>query len=116
MRSPRLGRRAYKRYLATPHWAQVRARFRERPCWACGCDGPTEPHHLSYARLGAERDDDLRPLGRGCHALVHRLARLSGLSVWRATHAVRRELAKPPAERWQAGYALHVREALRGDA
>jgi hypothetical protein len=50
----------------------------DRAGWRCetlGCpsEGPLQTHHLSYARVGKERDDDLIVLCEECHARYHGL-------------------------------------------
>ena len=43
---------------------------REMPCWVCGIDGPSDPHHEpSRARGGTRRD--MVPLCRRCHDARH---------------------------------------------
>ncbi|MFF8819121.1 HNH endonuclease [Leucobacter sp. NPDC015123] len=43
-----------------------------------GCGKPwklkqDDLHHITYDRLGAEEHEDLWPLCRGCHTLIHDL-------------------------------------------
>lgn len=68
----------YAKYLETDHWRQRRkaalanAGYR---CQDCGRHadeaGPLEVHHLTYARIFAELDKDLRVLCRDCHGRRH---------------------------------------------
>lgn len=70
---PRLGFQRYAEYLASPHWRDVKRRYRasNRPqrC-VCGAAG-SQLHHLTYQRLGAERLTDLELLCEVCHRRVH---------------------------------------------
>jgi predicted HNH restriction endonuclease len=73
-RSQRFGMTKYEAYLASEQWAVTRALAIHRAngqCVACSMTDRLEVHHVSYARLGAERADDLRVLCGRCHALVH---------------------------------------------
>lgn len=72
----RRGRVSYKRwyhdvYLHSEHWRRRRLRALQRAHFRCercgrrhrpGRDGALQVHHLSYARLGHERDRDLEVL------------------------------------------------------
>lgn len=74
-----LGYSSYDSYLASSHWRDMRKRYREaadRPqnCINCGSEH-FELHHTTYERLGAEELDDIAPLCRDCHQLVHVLER-----------------------------------------
>jgi len=66
---------SYAEYLTTASW-QVRSwQAKDRAGWRCeGChrsDRPLETHHLTYARVGREREDDLVVLCDECHDLAH---------------------------------------------
>ena len=70
------GSRAWyrKKYLRSPHWRARRARsiaLAGNRCERCGRGGSLDVHHRSYARLGRERDRDLRVLCRDCHDREH---------------------------------------------
>jgi hypothetical protein len=73
-----LGFPSYTDYLRSRHWRQMKVAFRESAhAQECIC-GETEDlhlHHKTYARLGAERLDDLVALCSRCHRMVHVLAR-----------------------------------------
>lgn len=64
----------YERYLQTALWHRRRnvalsqAKYR---CSRCQVNRDLQVHHLSYERLGAELDEDLRVLCRGCHLGHH---------------------------------------------
>jgi 5-methylcytosine-specific restriction endonuclease McrA len=69
---------AYRRYLRSGHWRRLRARVRSRArdrCERCGAERGrgvvVEVHHLTYERLGQERDGDLQLLCQSCHADAH---------------------------------------------
>lgn len=72
----KLGFPSYQAFLASATWKKRRARFyKDHPDRFCAlCDGqnlPLEIHHLSYNRLGHERDEDLAFLCRSCHDSFH---------------------------------------------
>jgi 5-methylcytosine-specific restriction endonuclease McrA len=84
MREPRTPHgAAYQEWMTSPGWLAHRrrwwrewlARYGAEPvCLVCGKpwrlrDG--DLHHRSYDRIGRERHDDLIPLCRPCHQLVH---------------------------------------------
>ena len=81
-RRARLGRRRawYRKvYLRSPHWRARRSQAIGRAggrCERCGARGRLEVHHLTYKRLGRERDRDLRALCHRCHRLADRRRRL----------------------------------------
>ena len=58
-------------YLQSDHWRSVKSRFEGVPCVCCGATEKIELHHVTYCRLGKERDEDLRPLCSECHEWVH---------------------------------------------
>jgi hypothetical protein len=67
----------YSAYLRSPHWLLMRTRARRRAgyrCQRCESDASRlEVHHLTYARLGWERDSDLIVLCEPCHEQEHGL-------------------------------------------
>jgi hypothetical protein len=70
-----LGYETYGQYLASPHWADVRARFwaREKNRRCAGCRKPaSEIHHKTYRRLGGEYLRDLVAVCHECHRDIHR--------------------------------------------
>lgn len=68
-------------YLRSPHWrltrkaALGRARYQ---CSSCGATRRLQVHHLTYQRLGRERDEDLRVLCEDCHHQEHEEAKWAG--------------------------------------
>lgn len=66
--------KAYTDRISSPEWFQLCSRLkRERghKCDRCGKHYPfLEVHHLTYARLGQERDDDLEVLCHDCHIVA----------------------------------------------
>lgn len=80
-----LGFAAYDEYLRSPYWIDVKQRFRaddrDQDCYCCGDWENTQLHHKTYERLGEELLDDLVPLCRRCHALVHVLERRGDLNI-----------------------------------
>lgn len=69
-----LGYTRYEEYLASPHWQDVRRRYKasELPqdC-KCGATTKLALHHKTYVRMGAEELDDLEPLCPPCHRAAH---------------------------------------------
>jgi hypothetical protein len=66
----------HQQYLGTPEWRRCRDRALVRARWRCtwpDCreDQNLAVHHLSYERLGEERDDDLRVLCARHHSMRH---------------------------------------------
>lgn len=89
-----LRRMAYGCWMASPQWLDVRRRWHvewalrygdEPSCVMCGGEWSLtggDLHHRTYRRLGEERFEDLVPLDRACHDLVH--------AVWDANPTWRR--------------------------
>lgn len=67
----------YREYLSGEHWLVLRDRIltkRGYQCQDCGSTwGRLTLHHLTYVRIGHEREADLRILCSRCHREVHRL-------------------------------------------
>lgn len=64
----------YEQYLLTSWWRSrrnVALRSAGYHCERCGVGRELQVHHLSYERLGAEIDEDLQVLCRGCHLGNH---------------------------------------------
>lgn len=65
----------YIKYINSDAWRAMRSRVLERDSCRCRDCGHTSPrnhvHHLTYARLGRERLDDLVTLCKACHDAVH---------------------------------------------
>lgn len=70
----------YREYLRSPEWRARRARAlvaAARRCSRCQqIGGVLDVHHLTYANLGAESDEDLEVLCRTCHDKEHGKRRL----------------------------------------
>lgn len=76
---------AYENYLRTPWWrARRNAALRASGfcCQRCACRRNLQVHHRSYERLGAEADDDLEVLCRGCHEGNHFNETQDGIGVY----------------------------------
>lgn len=71
-----LGFKRYSEYLASPHWQDVKRRYKAsanpQMC-ACGAK-PTALHHKTYVRLGKEELTDLEPVCDPCHRKRHGLS------------------------------------------
>ena len=65
----------YRAYRLTPHWKKLKATVKERSGGLCEwlhCqERMREVHHLTYARRGWERLDDLVALCRRHHEAAH---------------------------------------------
>jgi len=60
----------YKRYLASREWALLKERIRMRSdgwCERCHAGPHEDTHHLTYERIGHEKDEDLLGVCRACH-------------------------------------------------
>jgi hypothetical protein len=67
-------RREYDLYLSSSHWRSLAARIktaRGNRCERCGETERLDAHHLTYDRIGHERDEDLMVLCRECHFSLH---------------------------------------------
>ena len=75
---------AYAAYLRSDTWQSTKRRKLAAVDWRCESCGaewgliPLDVHHLTYERLGRERDEDLRVLCRACHGEEHRQLKLFG--------------------------------------
>lgn len=69
--------RGYLAHLRSPQWrALVDRLMLERGPWCEQCQefsDRLDGHHLTYARLGHENDDDIALLCRSCHDMAHGL-------------------------------------------
>jgi 5-methylcytosine-specific restriction endonuclease McrA len=66
--------REYRQYLHSEGWQARRAAAIARSCGFCedcGIRTNLDVHHITYARKGAERPEDLRALCRNCHKERH---------------------------------------------
>lgn len=76
----------YEKYLLTALWRLRRnraLRLAGYKCSRCGAGRQLQAHHLTYDRLGAELDEDLQVLCRGCHLGEHVLQLHEQLAVYR---------------------------------
>lgn len=62
---------SYLDVLYSDHWHTFRDAVRTGRCARCKRDGATDLHHITYARLGHERPEDVLELCRDCHDLAH---------------------------------------------
>lgn len=71
-------KRGYARYINSPEWAAFRTRYyatHPRACFVCGTSKEIRLHHISYRRVGTERDTDVVPLCDPHHFQTHQLVR-----------------------------------------
>lgn len=74
--------------MSSPRWERRKIAFydkHEKACRACSSKHEIHLHHHTYNRLGHEHDDDLVPLCKTCHFLVHKLHKNSSRSLTSAT-------------------------------
>jgi hypothetical protein len=65
------GYQTYEEYLESPHWRELSANVRSKPCRDCGATEHLAGHHMSYERLGHELPSDVIPLCSSCHYKFH---------------------------------------------
>lgn len=65
----------YRKYLKSEHWKQFRLHEIElahHKCQKCGIHSKhLDVHHLTYKRLGHERDSDVIVVCHNCHQKIH---------------------------------------------
>lgn len=67
----------YSSYMQSEAWWARKAEYYKthaKRCSACGSKKNIHLHHMTYERLGRERDSDMAPLCEKCHDEVHRLS------------------------------------------
>lgn len=65
----------YKEYLKTKHWAKVKAQFHaehKKICVMCQGNKYLQVHHMTYANIGNEKEEDLAFLCNDCHKLIYK--------------------------------------------
>src|SRR5665213_912452 len=78
--TPEVPKTEYQLYLESEHWRLFRLRIiakRGARCERCGSDRQIDLHHLTYARRGHERDEDVKILCHRCHQAVHHFSPIS---------------------------------------
>ena len=74
----------YKSYLKSQHWDLIRSRVIQNHPYCEMCKKSKKPlqvHHLSYKRIGYEKDSDLIPLCAECHAAVHKMEKSDAIKL-----------------------------------
>lgn len=69
-------RNPYYDYIESKEWQYKRTRIlqqRGKQCEVCGIKHKLQVHHLTYERLGNEKDEDLKVLCWACHEREHKL-------------------------------------------
>lgn len=61
----------YNQYIQSKNWKKVRRKQPNKSCDVCGTTKELELHHLTYKRLGHERQDDLIWLCHDHHQGLH---------------------------------------------
>ena len=65
----------YRKYLSTGRWKRRRLEYyktHKKICFCCELESYVL-HHLTYKRIGEEKDKDLIPLCEECHNEIHTL-------------------------------------------
>ncbi len=77
-RLKKLGYKTYSEYLSSPHWRDLKRRYKasnlKQTCAVCD-ETHIELHHNTYERMGAEFLTDLTPLCRVHHEEEHGIQR-----------------------------------------
>ena len=101
----------YFPYMRSPDWRRLVAdyyRRHPRRCAACRSSFDVDLHHKTYARLEAERDDDLAPLCSTCHSMVHSIHQISAGDLAQVTELWIQSFPNQPSTRGR------LRATLRG--
>jgi len=64
----------YTEYMKSDEWAERKTRYystHDKSCVACGSFDLVDLHHMTYANLKAEKDEDLTSLCETCHTQYH---------------------------------------------
>jgi 5-methylcytosine-specific restriction endonuclease McrA len=72
----RMDKATYEKYVKLDCWSLRRGEYLKRHCYCemCGQSNVTlQVHHLTYERLGREKDDDLVAVCVPCHRTFHKL-------------------------------------------
>jgi len=71
----KLGFSSYSEYLKSPHWAELKNRYRKsklpQDCFGCGQKNKLSYHHKTYKNLGHERTDQIVAVCDNCHKKIH---------------------------------------------
>jgi cyanate lyase len=99
----KIGFPSYDHYLKSDHWREFKAHCRReiRPFRCTICQGFRKGrmviHHITYARIGHERLEDVKLLCSDCHDMLHQMHRDHDLPLrkfGKAVHFVRMILAR----------------------
>ncbi|OGZ28563.1 MAG: hypothetical protein A2427_02355 [Candidatus Nealsonbacteria bacterium RIFOXYC1_FULL_40_7] len=64
----------YYEYMKSDEWEERKTRYystHDKSCVACGSFNLVDLHHMTYANLKAEKDEDLTSLCETCHTQYH---------------------------------------------
>ncbi len=95
-RLEQLGFASLEEYYASDHWALIKAAYYSRHKMICAITGHFDNiqlHHIRYDNLGNEKDEDLIPLCREMHELLHVLVKEHKVPLDRG-HLVLKETVK----------------------
>lgn len=70
-----MSKERYFIYLQSDHWIRFKENYYKkhpRICFQCGTNKNIQLHHITYVRMGRERDCDVTPLCDNCHNELHR--------------------------------------------
>lgn len=72
-----MNKQEYEAYLHSSawrqkrHWARLRAHGKCQRCGERFVKKEVHVHHLTYERVGHERQEDLQAICKGCHEFIH---------------------------------------------
>ena len=68
-----MNKEEYKEFLRSDYWKSFSKEIREKHgrCQDCGKEHRLNVHHLTYDRLGQEKEEDVVVLCKWCHTLRH---------------------------------------------
>jgi ssDNA-binding Zn-finger/Zn-ribbon topoisomerase 1 len=93
----RIGSPSYASYLRSGLWETSRRRLVRTACEDCGSGAGLVLHHMTYARLGEERIEDVCTLCPACHLAAHRAAGRGGTLY--PENVMARRAARPAREK-----------------
>ena len=83
---------SYLDYIHSEEWRKKSARIKDKQksvCRLCGKRENLQTHHLTYIRLGNEKEDDLVGLCEDCHTKIHFLVESYRMAYARYAEALR---------------------------
>jgi hypothetical protein len=94
-----LGFSSYSEYLKSDTWKTNKKRllsskrFREKKCF-CGSTKSVCIHHITYKNIGNEKVQDVIPVCKFHHEMIHNYEKEKDCSIRKATHTVRNAILR----------------------